>query len=236
MEVEGMTTEQVEAAHWAARTVEQHLSGIKLVEGLKVGESLLVGRHWAMNAAKVNEPKGRAYAEQFSHWKLMFKFPTDKEAEVYYDRALVCAANRPLADTIMAGLTARKKADMGVFGLARHIRKRLREEERKKEEELDPSPATKERAARATEETRLRAETTELRTAIVKMRDNPFSWWSGAATDGARAMFEDRGDGRRSDGRGREMCAALAREFRARFPSGAAALLDELVLILRDKP
>jgi hypothetical protein len=232
MEIEGMTEEQVEAAHWAAQTVNQHLSGIKLDEGLKVGESLLVGRHWAMNAAKVNTPNGRAYARQFSHWKLVFKFRTDKEAEAYYDHALVCAANRPLADSIMAGLSDRKKADMGVFGLAIRIRKRLREEEKQKEEIETGSPPPA-RPPKVTEETRLRAETTELRTTIVKMRDNPFPWWTGSVAAGARAMFEERGDGRRQDGKAREMCVFLAREFKARFPSGAAALLDELVLILK---
>jgi hypothetical protein len=230
MEVEGMTEEQVEAARWAAHTVEQHLSGIKLAEGLKVGESLLVGRNWAMNTAKVNTPNGRAYAEQFSHWKLMFKFRTDKEAEVYYDHALVCAANRRLADAIMTELPDRKKAEMGVFGLASRIRKRLREEER------GPPPAASERTARPTEEVRLRAETAELRSTILKLKDNPFSWWSGSAEAGARAMLEERGDGRRQDGKAREFLIALAREFKARFPSGAAALLDEIAMILRDKP
>jgi hypothetical protein len=233
MDVEDMTEEQVKLARAAGKLAQQHLSGVKLHEGLEIAESLLVGRNWAMMKAEVNNPKGRAYAEQFSHWKMLFKFPTGKEAEAFYDHAILCGANRPLADDIVAGLSVKAKAEIGVFGLARRIRKRLREEEKKKEGEDSPPPT---RPPKVTEETRLRAETTELRTAIVKMRDNPFAWWSGGASDGARAMFEDRGDGRRPDGRGREMCVALAREFKARFPSGAAALLDELVAILRDKP
>jgi hypothetical protein len=61
----------------------------------------------------------------------------------------------------------------------------------------------------------LRKELTDLRTTLVKVKANPFPWWDGAANQGARSMFEDRGDGRRADGRARELLIALARQFKA---------------------
>jgi hypothetical protein len=70
MDVEDMTEEQVKLAREAGKLAHDHLSGAKLYEGLKIAESLLVGRNWAMMKAGVNNPRGRAYAEQFSHWKL----------------------------------------------------------------------------------------------------------------------------------------------------------------------
>jgi hypothetical protein len=65
------------------------------------------------------------------------------------------------------------------------------------------------------------------------MKENPFSWWTGSAADGARAMYEDRPDGQRADGRARQLLVALARQFKTRFATQSAQLLDELIAILQ---
>jgi hypothetical protein len=79
----------------------------------------------------------------------------------------------------------------------------------------------------------LRKRNADLSAQIVRLRDNPFPWWSGAANDGARSMYEDRPDGRRAEGKARQLLTALAKEFRSRFPNQTAALLDELISLLR---
>jgi hypothetical protein len=122
-----MTDEQVKLARGAAKLARDHLAGAKLYEGLKIGESLLVGRAAAMKAAKTNKPSGKLYAEALREWKTAFKFPTGKDAEALYDAAIVCAANRTFADEIIAMLDAKRRADMGVFGLAVRVRAKLRE-------------------------------------------------------------------------------------------------------------
>jgi hypothetical protein len=67
----------------------------------------------------------------------------------------------------------------------------------------------------------------------MQTRANPFPQWTGSAAEAARAMFEDRGDGRRPDGKARELILALVRDFQEHFPSARGALLDELTHILK---
>jgi hypothetical protein len=225
---EGMTDEQVKLAREAGQLSTRHLSGIKLYEGLKIGESLLVGRTWAMQQAGTNVPNGRGYAEQFHRWKRMFKFPEGKEAEAFYDAAIVCAANRTTAEAIIAALPLKQKAELGLFGLTRRVRLRLREEPEGAAQD-QPKP----KAEKESEEMRLQKKVAELSATLVQTRENPFPWWRGAAAVGARALYDDRADGGRADGKARQLLVALAREFRTRFPNQVNALLDELSAVLK---
>jgi hypothetical protein len=221
-----MTDEQVKAAKEAGRLAARHLSGNKLNEGLTIGESLLVGRAAAMKVAKLNAPNGRAYADAFAKWKRTYKFPEGKEAEAFYDDCIVCAQHREVAETIIAGLAVKVKAGMGMSGLAKRVRARLRED-------VDGPPPTRPPRQANAEEMRLSKDNAELRTALVQTKANPFPFWNGSPTEASRSMFEDRGDGRRPDGKGRELMLALAREFKKHFPSAVGALLDELAHILK---
>ncbi len=122
-----MTDAEVKETKWAAKTVAQHLDGVKLLDGLRIGAVLLTGRQAAMRAAGSNKPQGRAYAEAFREWKQGFRFRTGKDAEAYYDHAIVCAQHRTIADEIIAGLSCKQRAEMGIFGLAARVRAKVRE-------------------------------------------------------------------------------------------------------------
>jgi hypothetical protein len=123
-----MTDDEVKEAKWAAREVGKHLDGIKLDEGLRIGAVLMKGRQHAMAAAgSPNKPQGKAYAEAFREWKQAFKFREGREAEDYYAVAIVCAQHRTIADEIVAGLRPKQRSEMGVFGLAKRVRAKLKE-------------------------------------------------------------------------------------------------------------
>ena len=127
-----MTDNEVKETRWASREVGKHLSGIKLEEGLRIGAVLLKGRYYAAKAAgidlTINEtPSGKAYSEAFREWKKGFRFPDGKPAENYYDAAIVCAQNRTVADEIIAMLEPRQRAEMGIFGLAKRVRAKVKE-------------------------------------------------------------------------------------------------------------
>jgi hypothetical protein len=221
-----LTDEQVKAANVAGRLAGKFLDGTKLHEAFTIGESLLVGRVAAMKAAQVNEPKGRPYAEFFAKWKRAYHFPEGKEAEAFYDDCIVCAQHRETAESILTALPIKTRAGMGVSGLAKRVRARL------KEDLEGPPPPRKPRVANA-EEIRIANDNAELRTALAQTRENPFPWWNGSAKEAARSIFQDRGDGRRPEGKGRQLIVALAQEFKDWFPALAGELLDELTRILK---
>jgi hypothetical protein len=221
-----MTDEQIKLARAAGRLATKHLSAVKLYESLQIGESLLVGRAAAMKAARVNTPFGRPYVEAFGRWKKLYRFPDGKEAANFFDQCIVCAENRDLANSIIAGLGVKDKARLGVWGLAKRIRDRLREE-------VEGPPAPRKLREENAELVRSQQETAKARADVIKLRANPFPFWTGSAAEASRSIFEDRGDGRRPDGKGRELILALARDFKGRFPSSCAALIDELLLILK---
>lgn len=122
-----MTDDEVKEAKWAAKTLAQHLDGIKLQEALRMGSILMTGRQYAMRSAGVNKPQGRAYAEAFMEWKRGFKFREDKDGKAYCDHAIVCAQHRTIADDIIAGMSAKQRAEIGAAGLAARVRAKVRE-------------------------------------------------------------------------------------------------------------
>jgi hypothetical protein len=122
-----MTNDEVREAKWAAKEVARNLDGVKLTDGLRIGEVLMNGRHHAMKAAGINKPQGKAYAEAFREWKQAFKFREGKEAENYYDAAIVCAQHRTIANEIVSLLSVKQKSEMGMFGLAKRVRAKVSE-------------------------------------------------------------------------------------------------------------
>jgi hypothetical protein len=122
-----MTDDEVRETKWAAKEVARNLDGVKLTDGLRIGEVLMNGRHHAMKAAGINKPQGKAYAEAFREWKQAFKFREGKEAENYYDAAIVCAQHRTIANEIVSLLSVKQKSEMGMFGLAKRVRAKVSE-------------------------------------------------------------------------------------------------------------
>jgi hypothetical protein len=122
-----MTDDEVREAKWAAKEVAKHLDGVKLTDGLRIGEALLKGRQHAMRAAGANKPNGKHYAEAFREWKQAFKFREGKEAENYYDAAIVCAQHHTIANEIVSILSVKQKAEMGMYGLAKRVRAKVNE-------------------------------------------------------------------------------------------------------------
>jgi hypothetical protein len=239
MTVEGMTDEQVKLAREAGRLSTKALSGARLYEALKIGEALLVGRTWAMAKAGVNTPNGKAYAGQFKTWKRLFKFPEGREAEQLYDAAITCAANRSIADLVIASLSVKRRVELGVFGLASRVRKWLREEEEAALAALNPpqdygfnqeppAPPPVPVEEKLTEEVRLRNKVAETELRLESLKANPWTWWNGSVKQAARSLFEDRPDGKDAHGKGWQMFVALGRELKARFPNQFAAALDEV--------
>ena len=122
-----MTDDEVRETKWAAKEVARNLDGVKLTDGLRIGEVLMNGRHYAMKAAGINKPQGKAYAEAFREWKQAFKFREGKDAENYYDAAIVCAQHRTIANEIVSLLNVKQKSEMGMFGLAKRVRAKMSE-------------------------------------------------------------------------------------------------------------
>lgn len=143
-----MTSEQVERAERAGRLATDHAKGVKLMEGLDIGDSLLVGREIAMRLAGVNAPNGRAYADHFLRWKIRFGFPTDKTFNGFCDAAIYCAQHRDTANAIIASLPPKQRAELGIQGLFKRVRVSVREaggEPRKPVPRLSPLAAMKQR-------------------------------------------------------------------------------------------
>lgn len=122
-----MTDEEVRETKWAAKEVAKHLDGVRLLDGLRIGAVLLQGRNHAMKAAGANRPLGKTYSEALKEWKKAFKFREGKDAEAYYDYAIVCAQHRTIADEIVSLLSVKQKAEMGMSGLAKRVRAKVKE-------------------------------------------------------------------------------------------------------------
>jgi hypothetical protein len=119
-----MTPEQTRLARWASKAVTRHLAGVRLSEGIKIGEALLVGRVAALKASGANTLRHKGYALAFQQWKQKFHFPddaTDEGAARFMTDAILIAQHRPLAERLIAMLPPLRKADMGVPGLAKLI-------------------------------------------------------------------------------------------------------------------
>jgi hypothetical protein len=137
-----MTPEQVELAYEAGKLATAHVKGVKLYEGLKIGESLLIGREVAMRLAGVNAPTGRAYSDHLLRWKLRFGFPTDAAFNSFCDAAIYCAQHRDDANAVIASLLPRQRAELGIQGLVKRVRERVREARGEPHKPPKPSPLT----------------------------------------------------------------------------------------------
>jgi hypothetical protein len=172
-----MTDEQVKLAREAGRLATRHLTAIKLYEGIRIGDSLLTGRAAAMKAANTNQPIGKPYALAFAEWKSAFKFPTGKDAERFYDEAIVCAQHRQIAETIISALDAKQKAELGVFGLAKRVRTKLRE--------FEGTPIKKKIPRKARDE-EFHGRLTDLEERT--RSEEPLKWWENDPENIGRAM------------------------------------------------
>jgi hypothetical protein len=101
-----------------------------------------------MKASGANTLRHKGYALAFRQWKRKFHFPddtTDKGAARFYSDAIVVAEHKELAEQLIAIMTATRKADMGVPGLAKLIVMNLEAKRRhdadpdKKKEKFKPS-------------------------------------------------------------------------------------------------
>jgi hypothetical protein len=124
-----MTDEQIRLAKAAGKLVRKQASGSSLYDSLTVGEALLVGRAAAMKAARVNHPNGKQYAQAFAAWKKQFGFTLDNKGlplpTQYLDNCILAAANRTVADRIIAELSPGQRAGMGISGLAARVRREV---------------------------------------------------------------------------------------------------------------
>lgn len=124
-----MTDEQIRLAKAAGKLARKQASGSNLYDSLTVGEALLVGRAAAMKAARVNHPNGKQYAQAFAAWKKQFGFTADNKGlplpTQYLDNCILAAANRTIADRIIAELSPTQRAGMGISGLAARVRREV---------------------------------------------------------------------------------------------------------------
>ena len=128
---QNMSPEQIKRAKAAGRIVQKRAKGTTLYEDIEVGDVLLNGRQVAMNVASANRPQGRRYADAFVAWKQQFGLePKDAPNSLrqYHDECIVCAANRSIAEAIIAQLTPGQLAGMGISGLGKRVRKEMKEE------------------------------------------------------------------------------------------------------------
>jgi hypothetical protein len=238
-----MTAEEIAAAREAGALATEQLSGQSLLKGLKIGEQLVKGRLLILKKYNLNRPMGQPYGQYFRAWKAQFGFPVEfanldeeKQVKAYFDDAILCASHRDLAEEIVYQLGPKWRANNGVSALARRIRDILRDRDKKAEEGVEDDEEDLTKTRRKTKD-EIEADTTktltDLRSTIVNLKANPFPWWDGSPEEGARSMYEDRGDGRRADGKARSLLLALAKQFKAHFPNQTAQLLDELSAILR---
>jgi hypothetical protein len=104
----------------------------------------------------------------------MFGFPDGEEHGVLYDNAIVCAEHRTVADQIIAELSLKKKMDLGIFGLAARVRKRIAELKG------EPPQATAKKKQRSTREDieRMSGEMADIREELAAARaSDPEKHW-----------------------------------------------------------
>jgi hypothetical protein len=194
-----------------------------------IADGLMLGRRWAMAKAGTQSPSGKGYNIAFSRWMATREWARDLDKPTRSD-LFWCAERRSEIEEWRDELDAHERMKKNH---PTHMKRAYTAAHKPPKDEAEDE-ASEDRAKKgAPDEEALRKELEQLRSIVVKLKDNPFSWWSGAVDEGARSMFEDRGDGRRADGKARELLLALATEFKAHFPNQAAQLLDELTLILR---
>jgi hypothetical protein len=200
-----MTDDEVKRAEAAAKLVIGLAKAEQLSNGLEIGAQLLRGRAFAMKAAGVNKPMGRAYAEAFAEWKKAFGFPDGKEHAVLYSNAIVCAEHRVLADEIIADLSLKQKMDMGIFGLASRVRKMV--------EKLEGGPPKAKARRSSTREhiERMSGEMADIRDELAAARaSDPEKHWRAAP-----------------EAVGRTMAMSDADAFRRLIKAGLAVLEEE---------
>lgn len=130
-----LTPEEIERAKRAGKLAQDSLSGHRLYESLDIGEVLLKGRAIALARSGASTPRqgGRPYAEVFAAFKQTFGFPTyndpkdQKRADAFYDDAIYCAQHRQFVDEIINKMDPRWRANVGVSGLAKRVRAKVRE-------------------------------------------------------------------------------------------------------------
>ena len=120
-----MSPDQIELAHEASAIAHDQIKGANLYKALKVGEAILIGSTAAMEASGSNRDNGYLYARAFKAWKAQFGF--DTVPPTYLDDCKVCAKHRTISDEIIAGLKPGRRANIGVSGLAKRVRQKLRE-------------------------------------------------------------------------------------------------------------
>jgi hypothetical protein len=174
-----MTADEIKLAREGGKIARAHLEGVKMLEGIKMGMSLLVGRRVAMQRADVNIPRGNPYTAYFQEWKREFKFPEGQREDRFYDEAIVCAQNYEIANRIIAALAVKQRAEMGVFGLAKRIRAYI-----KPEAQAKPKTVTKNVLAEAVIAVSGRLSDVERK----QMATEPLKWWLKDPAAMARVM------------------------------------------------
>jgi hypothetical protein len=70
---------------------------------------------------------------------MRFGFPTDPAFNSFCDAA-ICAQNRSVADEVIASLPVKRKAELGIRGLVKRVRERVREAKGEPRKPPKPSP------------------------------------------------------------------------------------------------
>jgi hypothetical protein len=198
-----------------------------------LADGLMLGRRWALEKAGMQEPKGKGYNLAFSRWMSTRAWARDLDPPTRND-LFWCAEHRSEIEAWRDELDERERqkknhpTHMKRAYAAAH--KPPKEEDEGREGDQDGEPGGKKGTA---DEQALRQRNLELSQTIVKLKENPFPWWDGSVDQGARSMYDDRGDGRRADGKARLLIIALIKGFKDRFPNQAMQLLDEVIGLLR---
>jgi hypothetical protein len=195
-----------------------------------IADGLMLGRRWAMARAGTQAPEGRGYNTAFGQWMATRHWARDLDKPTRND-LFWCAEHRSEIEAWRDELQPQERAKKNHPS---HMRRAYGTAHKPHKDDADGTEGDDAKVKKGTaEEEALRKHNVELTQTIVKLRDNPFPWWSGSTEQGARSMFEDRPDGNRADGRARQLLIALAKQFKDRFPSQTAQLLDEVIAILR---
>jgi hypothetical protein len=197
-----------------------------------LADGLMLGRRWALEKAGANVPTGKGYNMAFSRWMATRAWARDLDPPTRND-LFWCAEHRSEIEAWRDELDERerqKKNHPTHMKRAYQKAHKPKEESEDQEEDHEGEPGGKKGTP---DEQALRERNLELSQTIVKLKENPFPWWDGSVDQGARSMYEDRGDGRRADGKARLLIIALAKQFKDHFPNQAAQLLDELIRILQ---